>query len=68
MQALLCIACIQDMRLRSGQVKAFWSLMSVGGLEKKPSKLQMHADAWGIRKLISHALRTLRLARAPRVL
>ena len=40
--------------------------MSLGGLEAKPSKLQIHADAWGVRKLISHALRSLRLAREPR--
>ncbi len=32
------------------------------------SKTQIHADAWGVRKLISHTLRSLRLARIPREL
>lgn len=48
------------------QVQRFWVLMAVQGMELKPSKVVVHADAWGIRKLISHALRTLRLQRAPR--
>ena len=33
----------------------------------KESKTQDYADAWGIRKLISHCLRNLRLDRIPRV-
>ena len=32
----------------------------------KESKTQDYADAWGIRKLISHCLRNLRLDRIPR--
>lgn len=46
-----------------GQVQKFWGLMGESG---NISKNQMHADAWGIRKLISHTLRSLRLARIPR--
>lgn len=35
--------------------------------DQRPTKLQMRADAWGLRKLISYALRTMRAERIPRV-
>lgn len=47
------------------KVKAFWSLMSPTDM---PGKISRHASAWGLRKLMSHVLRALRLARAPREL
>lgn len=41
--------------------------MEITGIEgAKPSKVTMHADAWGIRKLTSYALRSLRLQRVAR--
>ena len=49
------------------QVQQFWKLMEITGIEgAKPSKVTMHADAWGIRKLTSYALRSLRLQRVAR--
>ena len=42
--------------------------MSMDGTPNAPGKIGMHADAWGVRKLMSHCLRSLRLGRAPRVL
>lgn len=42
--------------------------MAVSGYSNTPSKVAVNADAWGIRKLISHTLRSLRLAREPREL
>ena len=32
-----------------------------------PDKTSLYADAWGVRKLLSHCLRNLRLDRLPRV-
>ena len=34
--------------------------------DEQPTKVKIHAEAWGVRKLMSHALRSLRLAREPR--
>ena len=42
--------------------------MAVEGTPVAPGKIGIHADAWGIRKLMSHCLRALRLRRVPRVL
>ena len=50
------------------QVKRFWTLMPLDGTANAPGKIGMHADAWGVRKLMSHCLRSLRLGRVPRVL
>lgn len=50
------------------QVKRFWTLMALDGTANAPGKIGMHADAWGVRKLMSHCLRSLRLGRVPRVL
>ena len=49
------------------QVTKFWHFMLDDDVERSgPSKTMMYADAWGIRKLISHALRNLRQDRSPR--
>lgn len=40
----------------------------VSGVDSLPTKVKLHADAWGVRKLISHSLRSLRLSREPREL
>ena len=42
--------------------------MALDGTANAPGKIGMHADAWGVRKLMSHCLRSLRLGRVPRVL
>ena len=47
------------------EVKKFWDMMVEDG-RTYPSKTQLCADAWGIRKLMSHALRNLRQDRNPR--
>ena len=54
--------------IQLGQVKKFWRLMVVSGVDSLPTKVKLHADAWGVRKLISHSLRSLRLSREPREL
>ena len=50
------------------QVERFWRIMEIGGMDAggRPSKVIMHADAWGIRKLTSYVLRSLRLQRVAR--
>ena len=47
-------------------MKKFWSLMATDD-EPAPGKIGMHADAWGVRRLLTHVLRALRLGRKPRV-
>ena len=46
-------------------MKKLWDLMVEEG-KAYPTKTQLCADAWGIRKLMSHALRNLRQDRNPR--
>ena len=51
----------------SCQVTKFWQIMLQDDfLRDGPTKTKMYADSWGIRKLISHALRNLRQDRSPR--
>lgn len=50
------------------EVKKFWTMMKESGREVMPSKNQLYADAWGIRKLTTHTLRNLRQDRLPRAL
>ena len=47
------------------KVKKFWGLMHEEG-RPYPTKIQLSADAWGVRKLTSHALRNFRQDRQPR--
>lgn len=50
------------------QVTKFWRFMLQDDfLRDGPSKTKIYADAWGIKKLMSHALRNLRQDRSPRV-
>ena len=42
--------------------------MAVAGCDNQPTRIDIQADAWGVRKLISHTLRSLRLSREPREL
>lgn len=48
------------------QVKAFWKLLFCDDLAAMPGKVSRHADAWGVRKMLSHIFRQMRLARQPR--
>ena len=48
------------------QVKAFWSLIYADDPAHMPGKVSRHADAWGVRKMLSHIFRNMRLARLPR--
>ena len=47
------------------QVKAFYGLM-LGEPAIRANKVSVYRDAWGVRKLMSHALRNLRSDRIPR--
>lgn len=48
------------------QLRLSRSSSTLSSEEKKQAKTSHYADAWGIRKLISHCLRNLRLERIPR--
>ena len=47
------------------QVKAFWKLLFCDDVAAMPGKVSRHADAWGVRKMLSHIFRQMRLARQP---
>ena len=49
------------------EVVKFWAIMADGG-DNSPKDTEMHGDAWGVKKLISHTLRNLRQDRSPRAL
>ena len=59
-QTLRQKSCIQS------KVQEFWRVVS-GTAYEMPSKLQIHAESWGLRKLISHVLRRLKMGHIPRV-
>ena len=46
------------------EVKKFWEIY--GDEQCQPGKVTIHADSWGIRKLLSHVFRQMRLSRQPR--
>ena len=71
---LFCLAQCLNLDSTHDQVKEFWKIMLDGPEDvsspngmKMPSKTHIYADAWGIRKLISHSLRNLRMDRLPKV-
>jgi hypothetical protein len=55
-----------DSRLSWLEVKLFYGMM-LGENNVKQHRVSIYKDAWGVRKLISHALRNLRNDRVPRV-
>ncbi|CAJ1343453.1 unnamed protein product, partial [Effrenium voratum] len=64
----VCAARTPPIRALSRQVNKFWQLMraDLGDGAQLPGRIGIHAQSWGIRKLLSHSFRRMRSGHLPR--
>ena len=60
------LVCIAYIGLHTTQVKIFWQQLAGVG-ELAPSAIHQHAEAWGMRKLMSYTLRRIKMGHTARV-